>query len=108
MTTSYFANVEDGRVATVLSITQEEADALPGVWIRTWYQANGDPAKRYNYASVGHIYDAVADAFYPPNNRYPSWSLDANYQWQPPTPCPNEPGVAYQWIEANLAWVPFS
>ena len=33
---------------------------------------------------------------------YPSWSLDQNYDWQPPTPKPNN-GFWY-WDEENLMW----
>jgi len=70
-----------------------------GNWKQTSYNGN----MRYNYAGIGYIYDASADAFYPPQP-YPSWSLDGVYIWQAPTPYPDD-GRRYFWDEANLEWV---
>ena len=36
---------------------------------------------------------------------YPSWTLDANGDWQPPTPYPNNPNKEYEWNESQLQWV---
>jgi len=33
---------------------------------------------------------------------YPSWTLDGNHDWQPPTP---KPEGFYRWNEAELEWV---
>lgn len=35
---------------------------------------------------------------------YPSWTLDSNHDWQPPTPMPST-GGPYRWVEEDLAWV---
>ena len=32
-----------------------------------------------------------------------SWTLDENFQWQPPTPYPDD-GKGYEWNEAELKW----
>jgi hypothetical protein len=40
--------------------------------------------------------DAVADVFIIPQP-YPSWSLDENFDWQPPTPRPE--GFNWYWNE---------
>jgi len=55
------------------------------------------------FAYVGGTYDANADVFVAPQP-YPSWSLDENHDWQPPTPKPE--GYFY-WDEANLEWASF-
>ena len=34
---------------------------------------------------------------------YPSWTLDSNYDWQPPTPKPVE--GRWAWNEEELEWV---
>jgi len=35
---------------------------------------------------------------------YPSWTLDSNFDWQPPTPKPST-GKRYRWSEEELEWV---
>lgn len=73
---------------------------LGGNWKQTSYHARF----RKNYAGVGHRYDAVLDAFVPPQP-YGSWTLDsASAQWQPPVPRPTD-GQNYQWDETTQQWV---
>lgn len=71
---------------------------LGGNWVQTSYNGNF----RKNYAGIGFIYDPVLDAFYVPQP-YPSWTLDENARWQPPTPMP-EDGIFYWWDETTLSW----
>jgi len=68
-----------------------------GQWKQTSYNNN----IRYNYAGIGYVFDADADAFYAPQP-YPSWSLNDAYRWRPPTPRPD--GEDYFWDEANVKW----
>ena len=76
------------------------ADTL---WKQTSYNANF----RKNYAGVGYTYDAVRDAFIPPQP-YPSWILDGTTcQWQAPAPYPTD-GGSYYWNETTQSWVPIS
>ncbi len=69
-----------------------------GTWKQTSYNGNF----RKNYAGIGYTYDSVLDAFVPPK-LYPSWTLDANAQWQPPVAMPTD-GQMYSWNEANQTW----
>ena len=64
---------------------------------RTSYNGN----IRKQYAGIGYTYNADADVFVAPQP-YPSWSLDNNFDWQPPTPMPTE-GM-WTWDEDNLSW----
>jgi hypothetical protein len=64
---------------------------------------NGGTPLRGNYAGVGYTYREDIDAFVLPQP-YPSWTLDANVTWQPPTPRPTD-GNMYVWDEATVAWV---
>jgi hypothetical protein len=57
---------------------------------------------RKQYAGIGFTYDAVNDVFITPQP-YPSWSLDENFDWQPPTPQPALLG--WYWDEDSLSWV---
>ena len=36
---------------------------------------------------------------------YPSWTLDSNHDWQPPTPKPVVEGKQYVWNEPNKQWI---
>ena len=77
--------------ATVLS------SVAPGVkWIQTSYNHNF----RKMYASIGFIYSESADVFYPPQP-FPSWTLDSNFDWQPPISMPSDYGMdnKYNWDE---------
>lgn len=57
---------------------------------------------RKQYAGIGYTYDSVADVFIIPQP-YPSWNLDSNYDWQPPTPMPTD-GLMYYWNEQARDW----
>ena len=70
-----------------------------GNWVQTSY--NGNFRKRYT--GIGYKYDAALDAFVAPQP-YPSWTLDANADWQAPVPMPTD-GKMYAWDEAAQAWV---
>jgi hypothetical protein len=69
---------------------------LPGVWVQTSY--NGTFRKQY--AGIGYTYSAVDDVFIAPQP-YPSWSLDDDFEWQPPIPKPEGDWV---WNEAEGEW----
>lgn len=69
-------------------------------WVQTSYNNNF----RKKYAALGDKYDATGNVFYNPCSPYPSWILDANYDWQPPTPRPDD-GKLYDWDETTLAWI---
>jgi hypothetical protein len=72
---------------------------LEGVWRQTSYNATF----RAHYAGTGYTYDAAADVFYAPQP-FPSWTLDDQWNWQPPTPYPDDGGM-YAWDENTLMWV---
>lgn len=66
---------------------------------RTSYNGN----IRKQYAGIGYTYDEANDAFIAPQP-YPSWTLDENLDWQPPTPYPSN-GKVYAWFEPNQQWI---
>ncbi len=73
-------------------------DLLSGTWIQTSYNNNF----RKQYAGIGYTYDDLADVFVCPAP-FPSWSLDSNHDWQPPTPVPDDDKL-YIWSEDDLSW----
>ena len=72
-----------------------------GEWKQTSYNGN----IRKNYAGIGYTYRADIDAFVSPQP-FPSWTLDANAQWQAPTPIPTDGTIEkpYVWDEATTSW----
>ena len=66
-----------------------------------WKQTSYNKNFRKEFAGIGYTYDADADVFVRPQP-FASWTLDANHDWQPPTPKPV--GDCY-WDETELKWV---
>jgi hypothetical protein len=67
-------------------------------WKQTSYNGNF----RKHYAGVGYTYNAVRDAFIPPQP-FQSWTLDDDANWQPPVPMPTD-GERYSWNESTQTW----
>ena len=70
---------------------------LGGTWMQTSYNNN----IRKQFAGIGDTYDANLDIFIR-RQPYPSWSLDENHDWQPPTPMPE--GNTWGWDEDTQTW----
>jgi hypothetical protein len=81
---NYFALINSSKfVDSVLVANQSVVDNLPTTmtYVQTWIDANGDPAKLYNYAGIGFTYDASVPAFIPPSP-VSGFTLDTTiYQW---------------------------
>jgi hypothetical protein len=92
---------DNGIEQEALGIAICESVAGAGPWVQTSYHGNF----RKKYAAIGDTYQADADLFYNPVGPYPSWVLDANYDWQAPTPKPDDDND-YYWDEESLTWVP--
>jgi hypothetical protein len=67
-------------------------------WVQTSYNHN----IRKQFAGTGYTYDSDSDVFVAPQP-YPSWSLDDNFDWQPPTPMPEDDNL-YNWNEETQNW----
>ena len=97
-------------IVTEVIVGIDETELIEGLDPETWYgNFRGQVCKRtsYNhkirkqYAGIGYTYDANADVFIAPQP-YPSWSLDDDFDWQPPTP---KPDGFYYWDESTLNWI---
>ena len=51
---------------------------------------------------LGWVKNEDLNKWYNPKGPYPSWSLDENYDWQPPV---EKPDGDYEWDEDNEEWV---
>ena len=105
---AHFARIENNIVVKVLVVHNDlehrGADflandlGLGGTWIQTSYNNNF----RKQYAGIGFTYDSLNDVFIAPQP-FASWSLDQNFDWQPPKPMPIE-GFWY-WSEEDGKWL---
>ena len=107
---AHYAFLDTNNVVTQVIVGIDETELIEGLDPETWYgNFRGQVCKRtsYNnnirkqYAGIGYTYDADADVFVAPRP-YPSWLLDENHDWQPPTP---KPDGDYYWSEEDLEWV---
>jgi hypothetical protein len=112
---AHFAQIQNGIVVKVLVVHNSELlvdgveveskgaefcqSLFGGDWVQTSYNHN----IRKQYAGIGYTYNEIADVFIAPQP-FPSWSLDANYDWQAPIDYPAD-GKLYSWDEANQIWV---
>jgi hypothetical protein len=78
---------------------------LGGNWVQCSYNNN----IRKQFPSEGYFYDDVNDVFIAPRP-FPSWTLDNNFDWQPPTPQPSENiyeaghVLMWNWNEEEQKW----
>jgi len=68
----------------------------------TWIQTSYNHNFRKQYAGIGYVYDEENDIFIIPQP-FNSWSLDSNFDWQPPTSRPDN-DKSYDWNEETLNW----
>jgi len=104
---AHFAQVDsNNKVLRVLVVSNDDEHrgqeflaedlGLGGTWIQTSYNNN----IRKQYAGIGFSYDETADVFIAPSP-FPSWQLDGNHDWQPPTP---RPDGDFCWDEDTQTW----
>jgi hypothetical protein len=109
---AHYAFLDENNIVTEVITGIDETELIEGKSPEDWYgefrgqkcvrtSYNGNI--RYNYAGIGYTYDPVDDAFIAPSP-YPSWSLDQNFDWQPPTPRP-EGEAFWSWDEDSLSWL---
>lgn len=107
---AHYAFIDSNNIVVEVITGIDETETIEGLDTETWYtQFRGLRAVRTSYnnnirkqfAGIGYTYDENADVFIAPQP-FPSWKLDANYDWQPPTP---KPDGLFIWDEATLSWI---
>ena len=121
---SHFAKLDENNLVIFVTVGRQEDDGLEeelnartgDVYRQTSYNTrggvhytDGEPSEdqskalRFNYAGIGHTYDADRDAFIPPQP-YASWVLDeTTCQWVAPIAYPAEGD--HVWDEEATDWV---
>jgi len=109
---AHYAFLDANNIVTEVIVGIDETELIEGLDTETWYgNFRGQKCVRtsYNnrirkqYAGIGYTYDPVNDVFIAPQP-YPSWTLDENFDWQPPKLMPSTDGP-YRWSEEELEWV---
>ena len=117
---AYFAKIVNGTVESIIKVENSilldqnnvEQENLGLAFIAslglvgTWVQTSFNSTFRKKYANIGDTYNAVNDVFIA-LQPYPSWTLDSNHDWQPPTPMPSDASETkrYAWFEPNRVWI---
>jgi hypothetical protein len=110
---AHYAFLDENNIVTEVITGIDETELIEGLDTETWYgNFRGQTCKRtsYNnnirkqYAGIGFTYDAINDVFIAPQP-YPSWSLDKNFDWQPPKAIPTGQEAKVYWDENTLSWI---
>jgi hypothetical protein len=109
---AHYAFLDSNNMVTEVIVGRDEWEIVDGVsdWEHAYSLVRGQTCKRtsYNnnirkqYAGIGFFYNADADVFVAPKP-FPSWILNENYDWKPPTP---KPEGNFGWDEESISWVP--
>ena len=109
---AHYAFLDENNIVTEVITGKHETELLDGLTPEEWYgnfrgqvcvrtSYNGNIRKQY--AGIGFTYDPIADMFIAPQP-FPSWTLDSNHDWQPPSP---KPEGDYTWDEDTSSWISF-
>ncbi len=107
---AHYAFLDANNVVTEVITGIDETELIEGLDTETWYgNFRGQVCKRTSYnnrirkqfCGIGFTYLPDADVFVTPQP-FPSWTLDSNHDWQPPTP---KPEGNYAWFEPNQVWI---
>ena len=119
---AHYAYIDSNSIVVTVTVGKDESELINGLDTETYYaqgtpymvkrtsyntsggvHSGGGTPYRFNYAGIGHTYDAVRDAFIAPKP-YASWVLDeATCLWGAPVAKPSE-GL-WVWDEVTLSWV---
>jgi hypothetical protein len=107
---AHYAYLDKNNKVIQVTVGKDETELIDGLDTETYYaQGTSYTVKRTSYnnnirkqfAGIGYTYDANADVFIAVKP-FASWSLDKNFDWQPPTP---KPEGNWSWNEDTLSWI---
>ena len=108
---AHFAEIDNSNNVLRVIVVADEYESNGVEWCNnlfggTWVQTSFNNRIRKQFCGVGFKYLPDADVFVTPQP-FPSWTLDSNHDWQPPTPMPSDASTdnPYGWNEEELEWV---
>lgn len=114
---AHFAQLDENNIVTKVIVVNNDVITTNGVESEqlginfckslygentTWVQCSYNNNIRNVYPINGSSYDTTNDVFILPQP-FPSWTLDSNYEWQPPVDYPNDDNE-YIWNEDTESW----
>jgi hypothetical protein len=105
---AHFAELDENNVVINVIVVGDEYESTYAEWRKefgeTYVQTSYNNNIRKQYAGIGFTYDPIADVFISPQP-FPSWTLDSNYDWQPPIAMPE---YTCSWDEETKSWINLS
>lgn len=109
---AHYAFLDENNIVTEVIVGRHEYEVVNGVsdWEEYYGSIRGQICKRTSYngnirrrfAGIGFAYSLDLDMFIEPKP-YPSWTLDANGDWQAPIQKPDQDGI-WIWHEDTQEW----
>ena len=101
---AHFAKLDNNNIVENVIVAEKDfinsgAVGDEFLWIQTSYNGNF----RGKCAGIGDTWDKVNEVFISPQP-FPSWTLDTDFTWQPPTLYPTD-DLMYSWDEDTTSWV---
>lgn len=109
---AHYAFIDENNIVTEVIVGIDESELIEGEAPEVWYgkfrnqrclRTSYNHKIRKQYAGIGFYYDETNDVFIRPQP-YASWTLDDNFDWQPPMPYPND-GQLHYWNEELGEWL---
>jgi len=99
----YFAEIDEMQIVTRIIVSEPEFIQSGAVgnaanWVETF-----EDGTRKQFATIGGTYDSSNDVFIG-RCKFPSWTLNDTFDWEPPVAHPDTSDGRYLWHEAKQKW----
>ncbi len=99
----YFAEInEEGTVVSIIIADQEFIDSGAVGNSSNWVETFNDGTRK-QIAVVDGRWDSSNNVFID-RQEWPSWSLNSNFDWEPPVAHPDPTDGRYMWNETKREW----
>ena len=113
---AHFAKINENNIVIEVVVVNNEVLLENGVEVEqkgidflnnllgnaTWIQTSYNGTLRKQFGGVGYLYDEINDIFIE-SQPFSSWTLDSDFDWQPPTPMPIN-GKQYEYNDETQTW----
>jgi hypothetical protein len=110
---AHYAFIDENNIVVEVITGRNEDEVVNGIsdWENYYGTIRGLLCKRTSFnskirkqfAGVGYSYDTDRDVFISPKP-YPSWIMNSEHDWEPPSPMPTTDGNWF-WNEEALEWI---
>ena len=109
MAHNYFVKLDENNVVTQVTRLEDSVgpDEATGIaYLNKIYKTNDTWKIAVKKVGLGYIYDSNSNVFLEPKP-FPSWTLNADNEWEPPVAYPDVANDApqYTWNEDSQSWI---